>query len=202
MRISERRLRSACGGITALALPGVAHAHLVSTRFGDFYAGLLHPLTALENLLPWIALGLLAGMHEPRTSRWLLVLFPAGLAIGVWLGGEAPEWAALSTASYVAFIVLGLVVASGLRLPDTLLWSLGALCGLLYGYDNGLAMVRTTNALLFCAGVTTAGYVTLALLAAGSSLVRERKWGTIAIRAASSWIAAVGIIMVTVSTTA
>ena len=43
-----------------LLTPQCAHAHLVSTRFGEYYAGLLHPVITLSHLIPWLALALVA----------------------------------------------------------------------------------------------------------------------------------------------
>jgi len=63
--------------VPALALaPFAAEAHLVSTRFGELYSGLLHPLTTLLHLVPWACLGLLAGLQRAETSRWVPLAFP------------------------------------------------------------------------------------------------------------------------------
>ena len=37
--------------------PSKAAAHLVNTNVGEFYAGMMHPLTSAEHLLPILALG-------------------------------------------------------------------------------------------------------------------------------------------------
>jgi nickel/cobalt transporter (NicO) family protein len=41
-------------------LPARASAHLVNTDVGEFYAGMMHPLTSAEHLLPILVLALLA----------------------------------------------------------------------------------------------------------------------------------------------
>ena len=52
-----------------------AYAHLPSPRFGDYYGGVLHPLTALEHLLPIKADEVLGAMlleaesHQATSSR-------------------------------------------------------------------------------------------------------------------------------------
>src|SRR5206468_543392 len=56
------RLRTSL--LTALLLltqMQIADAHIVSARLGDFYAGALHPLLTLQDVVAWAALGLLAG---------------------------------------------------------------------------------------------------------------------------------------------
>ena len=66
--------------------PTPASAHLVNTNVGEFYAGMLHPLTSAEHLLPTLALALLAiqcGTHAARTT---LFVFPMALLAGTLAG--------------------------------------------------------------------------------------------------------------------
>ena len=72
-----------CTGSLLAVAPLTVQAHLVSTRFGDFYGGMLHPLSALEHALPWLAVGLLAGFQGARFGRWILLAFPVGLLLGL-----------------------------------------------------------------------------------------------------------------------
>ena len=83
--------------LPALLLSTPAEAHIVASRLGDFYAGALHPLTGLVDVLLWAALGLLAGMQPPGRARWLVLLFPLGLLAGLLLGlhGTVPGGAVL-----------------------------------------------------------------------------------------------------------
>lgn len=180
--------------------PAMARAHLVSTPFGDFYGGMLHPVTALEHLLPWLALGLLAGLQGTRPGRWMLLVFPIGLLVGLGLVRWVPLLAPFSSLNVVSFIVLGALVASAWCLPLWALAGLGLVFGISHGYENGLAMTQQTNVALFVGGVATAGYVVVTLVAALISfLSQRRRWLRIAVRAAGSWIAAIGIMMVGLS---
>ena len=49
----------------ALAAAPPAHAHLMNTGFGPFYDGLTHLFLTPEDLLPVVALALLAGCAAP-----------------------------------------------------------------------------------------------------------------------------------------
>ena len=51
-------LLAACAALAA----SPADAHLMNTGFGPFYDGLAHPLLTIEDLLPLIAVALLAGL--------------------------------------------------------------------------------------------------------------------------------------------
>ncbi|MBC7799091.1 MAG: HupE/UreJ family protein, partial [Gemmatimonadaceae bacterium] len=70
--------------LAGVLAPTAASAHLVQSGLGPFYDGLLHPLVSLEDLLPLLALGVLAGLRGAGHARWLLLVVPLG-----WLGGFA-----------------------------------------------------------------------------------------------------------------
>jgi urease accessory protein len=178
-----------------IGAPVDAHAHLVDTRLGDFYGGMLHPLTGLDNALPWLALAILAAFQGAQHARWLLVVFPISLFAGAALSLVVPMLPFLPTLSVASIAIIGLSVAAGVVMPLSLLICLGTVVGLLHGYQNGQAMTDSTDHLLFISGVTAIGYasVTLATGLAISFLRGGAGWRMIALRASGSWIAAVGI---------
>ena len=77
------------------AVPAQAFAHSLSTRFGDFYGGLLHPLTSLEFGMGFLVLALLAGQQDKRGARLVLAWFIAAMFAGAiaahWLPVLADE---------------------------------------------------------------------------------------------------------------
>ena len=179
--------------------PCVACAHLVSTRFGDFYGGMLHPLTALEHVLPMVALGLLAGLQDPRVARWLLLAAPAGLACGLALALVAPNLTVIPVLNRGSFVLLGVLVALGVRLPTAALVTIAGVFGLTHGYENGLSLGESIQMHLFALGVVAVGFVGWALITATTiSLVRRAGWMRIAVRAAGSWVAAIGLMVLAV----
>lgn len=182
----------------ALLVPATAaQAHLVSTRFGDFYGGMLHPVSALEHVFPWLALGLLAGLQEPQRGRWMLLLFPLGLLGGMGLAWLSPSLGLMAGVNMLSFVVLGGLVALAWPLPLSVLGGLGILFGTSHGYGNGLAITAETNAALFVAGVASAGYVIITLVTTVTVMLSQKQtWIMIAFRAAGSWIAAIGILWV------
>ncbi len=176
--------------------PTTAHAHLVSARFGDFYGGALHPLTALEHVLPWLAMGILAGMQEPKWGRWILLAFPLGLASGTALALVIHDEPLVSTLNIASFVLVGTLVAAAWRLPKPLLIILGVAMGLTHGYENGTAMTAETNKLLFVSGVACVGYVVITLATAATlTFLRGEAWRQIALRALGSWVTAVGLML-------
>ncbi len=195
MRVGFRRglLVGACFALVAAP----AEAHLVETRFGDFYGGMLHPLTALDHAVPWLAIGLLAGLQGAVKGRWILLTFPLGLVAGVAAAALLDPWPAVNAVNIASFVVFGVLVAAAWRPP---LWALVAIAGVFgvsHGYENGLAMTDKTNASLFIGGVAIVGHILVALVAGATvALAERRRWTPIAVRALGSWVAAIGIMLI------
>jgi hydrogenase/urease accessory protein HupE len=169
---------------------------MINNRFGDFYGGALHPLTALEHALPILALGLLAGQQGERAARWLVLVFPLALLLGAVLAVLTPTLPSMGILNGASFVVLGLLVAAGRRLPLPLLIALGALFGLSHGYENGRAMGPGTAIHLFVPGVAAAGGLVIALVSAATLDLAARPWARVGVRVVGSWIAAIGIMTI------
>lgn len=185
-------------GLTLHAEP--AQAHLLDTRFGDYYSGLLHPVTALQSLIAWLGLALLAGFQPARTVRWLVPVFPLAVAAGAAVGERWPGALQVSLANLFALLLLGLLASLGRRVSLGPLLALAVVFGFSSGYDNGLAMLPGGDALLFLLGVATAGYVVFTLAAAGAhTVVSARAWGSVAVQALGGWITAIGLMLVGVA---
>jgi urease accessory protein len=175
--------------------PLPAAAHLVSTRFGELYSGILHPLTALPHLVPWLALALLGALQDNRSARWAVPGFPAAVVTGIVLAdlGVVIPQAQLVTAA--SFVLLGLMVSLKMRTPAWLFVAIVAVVGVTQGHGNAAPELIGSAAVMYAAGVALAAYVTVTVVTASGQLVdRTGPWGTVALRAAGSWITAAGLI--------
>ncbi|WP_036258731.1 HupE/UreJ family protein [Methylocapsa aurea] len=192
MRAIVRRLAATFALVGA---PANAHAHLVNTRLGDFYGGMLHPLTGFQDPLPWLALAILAALQGPRRARWLLVAFPVGLLVGGGLSLIAPGVSFIPLLDVALIALIGMAVAAAVVMPLPAVIGLGVVIGLAHGYQNGQAMTESTDHLLFISGVTAIGYasITMATACATAFLQGSGSWRLLALRASGSWVAAVGI---------
>lgn len=191
-------LRTAVAALALAGLPARANAHLINTTLGDFYGGMLHPLTGVEDVVPWFALAILAALQGPQTARWLLLAFPLGLAGGALGSIVAPALPVAPALSIAVIAVTGLAVAAAIKLPFSVFLGLGTLIALLHGYQNGQAMTQDTDRLLFITGLAAIGYVFVTLITALATSFREGngEWRLIALRASGSWVAAVGIMAI------
>jgi urease accessory protein len=179
---------------------GLAYAHSATRGPGDFYAGLLHPLTALEHVLPFLALGLLAG-QQGRNGQSAALAFPlalmAGAAGALWL----PSFPYVALLNIVSAVALGGLVAAGLRLPVAVLLGTAIVFGLTHGLANGQAISAGIKPYLFIPGVGLAGLLVLVYAIMMVDFVSRRKanWMQIAVRVAGSWIAAIGLLVLATS---
>lgn len=183
--------------ILLTGVPTAAQAHLVDTRLGDFYGGMLHPLTAFEEILPWLALAILAAFQGPRRARWLLAVFPLGLLVGGVLSLVLPNPPFILAVSVALIAITGLAVAAAINVPLPVLIGLAAVMGLVHGYQNGREMTVATDQLLFISGMTAIGYAFVTMATGGAIAFLQGKggWRSIALRASGSWVAAVGILV-------
>lgn len=166
------------------ATPLPAQAHLVTTGVGPFYDGAAHFFLSFEELLPVLALALLAGLRGARHGRWLIAVLPIA-----WLIGAAFSMKALSPlAVTAALIVPGALAAWDRSLP---LWSvicIAALLAFAAGSANGAAI--SARGVL---GAASMAFV-CATLAAALVVSLQSAWQRTAARVAASWLAAVGVL--------
>jgi len=178
-----------------LLLPQLSWAHLVSTRFGEFYAGMLHPVLALNHLLPWLALALLAGLQPLDSARRNLLIFPLAVALGTLLGCSFPELQLINQLNLLAFFSFGLLVTLATRLQPFWFLLLALLFGVVEGYGNGTADVFGSGLWLYVGGVSVSAYIVVAMVSASALWIHQQQsWGIIAVRALGSWIMAAGIL--------
>jgi urease accessory protein len=179
--------------ITLIAAP-LAHAHLMNTGFGPFYDGLTHLFGAPEDLLPVIALALLAGLRGPRFGRAVLFALPVAWLVGSVAGLLLTPPVTLPVAETFVTIALGALLAADRRLPLASVASLAILLGLLHGILNGSELPKTpSSGQIFAAGVAAALFVAVSLLAGQAASVRVR-WARVAVRVAGGWIVAIGLL--------
>lgn len=175
-----------------------AHAHSTVKGVGDLYAGLLHVLTAVEHVLPFAALSLLAGQLGMKAQAQAdLLVFPVALMIGAAAALWLPPLPGLAFFNLFSAILLGGLVAAAWPLPSAVFYGLVIVFGISHGFANGEAISGSIKAYLFILGIGLAGLAVLAYgtLMVGFLLRRKAGWLHIAVRVAGSWIAAIGVLV-------
>ena len=182
-------------GLVILLRPESAKAHLVSTGLGPFYDGVTHLLVSPDDLLGVIALSLLAGLNSKHHGRRLLFLLPAAWIVGGSFGLLKTSEVLAPVASAISFLVIGLLVATDVRLGRSALFGLASAFGVFHGYLNGTLAAQEGLGIAGIVGIVAAVFVTVALLASVAATLRAY-WMRIAARVAGSWITAIGMLMV------
>ena len=180
--------------ITLIAAPP-AHAHLMNTGFGPFNDGLTHLFVTPEDLLPVIAIALMAGLRGPRFGRAVLLALPVAWLAGTAAGFLLAAPIALPLAETIVTIALGVLLATESALPFAFVTCLAILLGLLHGILNASELPKASlSSLISAAGVAVALFGAVSLLAGQAASMRVR-WARVAVRVAGSWIVAIGLLM-------
>jgi hydrogenase/urease accessory protein HupE len=192
-RLRSRFLAVLAALFLLTVFPAHVEAHLNSTGLGPVYDGLLHFLQSTEDLIPVLALALLAGQRGAGHSRRVLFVLPVAWFVGGLVGLRAQ--AAGSTAlTCVSFLLLGGLLAADAKLSLRAITVLAAIVGLFHGYLNGAGMGRPASEGLVFLGLAFAVFVLVAIAAAFVVSLR-RQWEHIAVRVVGSWVAASGLLM-------
>jgi urease accessory protein len=194
-----RARRDAARGAAALCLALLAtgaQAHSSVPGVGDFYAGFLHPLTALEHVLPFLALGMLCGQQGQRAQAALPLFW-----VALMLGAAAPLWLPglpwVDLINILSGLVLGALIAAAAALPVPIYLVLALVFGLSHGYANGTAITQIIRPYLFIPGVGLAGLVVTGYGVVMVDYLLRRKigWMATAVRIAGGLIAAIALVV-------
>jgi hydrogenase/urease accessory protein HupE len=171
-------------------IPREASAHLVTTGLGPFYDGISHFTLTPEDILPVLALSLLAGLSGPAAGRVVLFLLPCAWLLGGFLGLTRANELLVPAVTAATLLALGALVALDRKLPPGLVVAIAAAVGLFHGYLNGTAKLGA----LGLTGVAATLFVFVALVAAFVVSLRA-PWARVAGRVAGSWLVAISMLM-------
>jgi hydrogenase/urease accessory protein HupE len=178
----------------ALLLPARAEAHLVTTGLGPLYDGISHLLLSVDDLLPVVAMALLAGLNGRTAGRRALFTLPPAWLAGGLAGHAAGAPPLPGAATAASFLVLGVLTAADRRLSPGAVSVLAVALGLVHGWLNGAGIAEAGREALGLAGIAGAIFVLVALAAAFVVSLQAR-WARVVVRVAGSWIAAIGLLL-------
>jgi urease accessory protein len=171
-----------------------AEAHLNSTGMGPIYDGMMHFLLSPEDIVPVLALALLAGLRGASYGRRALFVLPVAWFVGGLLGSITTSSNGGAVLSATSFLLFGGLLALDAKLSLRITTVLAVLLGLYHGFLNGVGMGPFGPAILALLGLASAVFVLVALSTAFVVQLRAH-WARTAVRVAGSWIAACGLLM-------
>ena len=178
-----------------LALPATAGAHTVVSGVGDYFSGVLHPLTTPAHVLVLLALGLLAGQQSPLSLKTPLAVFIPVSAVALALTTTG-----LVKTVYPPVLISMALVAGGLVAwekppPAWAIRMIFAAAALALGLDStvetggGLAVAKTLL------GTWTGLILAVADVAYYSSRFTRWPWQKVGLRVVGSWITAASLMI-------
>lgn len=167
-------------------------AHLVSTGLGPLFDGIGHLMVTPEDLLPVLALALLAGLGGRAYGRRVLFTLPVAWLLG-GLAGMASGTALPFAATAVSFLLLGGLVAADRPYGERVGTALAIGLGLIHGMMSGVEMREAALGLTGLLGTVGTLFVVVSLVS-GLVVSLKRDWTRIAVRVAGSWIVAIGLL--------
>src|SRR5215471_11598759 len=141
--------------LTVLALclaPTAAFAHVGVGSTSGFVHGFLHPLSGLDHQLAMILVGVFAYRLGGR-ALWLVPLtFVAVMAFGGVLGVMGVQIPFVETGIALSVIVLGAIVAFGVRAPVAMAIGVVGFFAIFHGHAHGSEMPLDASGLEYGAG--------------------------------------------------
>lgn len=137
--------------ILACALPALAYAHP-----GDGAHGLVHPFTGLDHLFAMLAVGLWAAQLGGRAAWQVPLTFLAIMALGGLLGMAGVPLPFVEAGIVASLLTLGLLIATGTRLPLALSAIIAGVFALFHGHAHGAEMSPGASAMVYAFGFLSA----------------------------------------------
>lgn len=184
--------------LTVLALylvPTVAFAHPAIGNASGFMHGLMHPLSGLDHQLAMILVGIFAYQLGGR-ALWLVPLaFIAMMAVGGFLGVTATPVPFVEIGIALSVVVLGAIVAFGIKAPVAMAMGLVGLFAIFHGHAHGTEMPMDVSGATYGAGFMLATALLHAVGVGMGMLVglMSRTFGNTVYRVAGGLASVVGL---------
>ena len=166
MRLARFLLISAA----TMPLAALAHTGVDTGAHHGFLTGFMHPLTGLDHLAAMLAVGLWSALVARRAwpdLLWAPTGFAAMLLVGALAGLQGLEVPGVEPMIAASLLVMGLLVATRLRVPGPVAALLVGAFAAFHGLAHGYELAGEPGAAITLAGMLSA---TVLLHAAGIGL--------------------------------
>lgn len=138
--------------MAAAFLPTAALAHTGVGHTSGFLHGFAHPISGLDHILAMIMVGVFAWQLGGR-ALWLVpATFVLVMALGGLLGVAGIGVPYVETGIALSVVVLGAVVALGVKAPVAVAMGLVGLFAIFHGHAHGAEMPEDAGGLAYAAG--------------------------------------------------
>lgn len=179
-----------CAG--ALLAPTVVFAHVGAGQTSGFMSGQVHPVTGIDHVAAMMAVGLWAAQSGGKAVWGLPLCFMVAMAVGGALGGFGISIPFAEVGIAASVLVLGLFIATAVRLPWVAGSVLAGLFAVFHGHAHGAEMPGAVSGLSYGMGFVLATGL-LHGIGIGCGLLARRLTGTRVVRHAGGAVAALGL---------
>jgi len=152
----KRSIRRAVATLIAALFSTPAFAHVGLGDQGGFAHGFMHPIGGMDHVLAMVAVGVFAASLGGR-ALWLVPsAFVGMMAVGGGLGFSGIEVPYVEAGIALSVLVLGALVASGIRLPIAAAMTLVGLFAIFHGHAHGSELPNGATPAAFAAGFIAA----------------------------------------------
>jgi hypothetical protein len=171
--------------------PALAHAPIMG--IGGVFGGIIHALLIPEHGLTLLALGLVLGRQQQETRRSGLLVYAATSTCGLVAAALIGEETLAGDLLLLVTGTLGLLIAAA-WVPPRLALALAALAGVMFALDSKPDGTSSAESARMLIGSGLGAVIALTVVAEVSVYFRGYAL-FIAARVAGSWIAAIGIMV-------
>jgi urease accessory protein len=193
------KLKSLAGAAAAaVLLPTAAFAHVGVGETTGFMHGFGHPVSGLDHILAMVMVGVFAYQLGGR-ALWLVpATFVLVMAAGGALGVAGVEIPFVEVGIALSVIVLGAIVALGVKAPVAVAMGIVGLFAIFHGHAHGAEMPEDAGGLAYAAGFMIATAL-LHVIGIGVGFLIGRvgeSYGPIVVRSAgaAATVAGVGLL--------
>ena len=185
--------------MAAALLPTAALAHTGVGDTSGFMHGFAHPISGLDHILAMVMVGVFAWQLGGR-ALWLVpATFVLVMAVGGLLGVAGIGVPYVETGIALSVVVLGAVVAMGVKAPVAMAMGLVGLFSIFHGHAHGAEMPEDAGGLAYAAGFMIA---TALLHAAGIGIglligKASESYGSVVVRSTGGAAAVAGVGLLT-----
>lgn len=177
---------------------GPALAHELPFGATGFAALVIHPLYVPDFLICLLCASLLTGQQARLGLLPGFAALSAGILAGVFAQPAMPPGPLILLMPMIVALLAGLLIAAAPPLPGWVCAACVAVIGFVVGHGGAEPRPDVARTLVAAAAVMIAGGISLLVVAAPASLL-TRPWGRIGLRIAGSWIAAVAVMILSLS---
>lgn len=152
----------------------------------------MHPLGGVDHLLAMVAVGLWGAFLGRPLIVVLPVIFPTVMAVGGALGMAGVDLPPVETGIALSVLVLGLMIALGVRAPVWIAAPIVAVFAIFHGYAHGQELPSALDPVAYSLGFVLATGL-LHVAGIGLGLINRVHGGMVVTRGIGAAIAAAGV---------